>query len=621
MNIINNNPYRILGVYANSRRQEILANKGKATAFLRVGKPIDYPLDLNGVLPSISRSVEMLNEAESHLSIAKEQIKYTQFWFLKVTPLDEAALRYLGIGRIDSAIMIWSKPNNVSGLQNKMVCLMIKGDISSAVLIAEQLYTQFGDKYIKKVDPSSNLQMSGTDLLHLFLDTLGEEIGFSTLLDYVSSEESKSYVSSKTIGPLISKISSEVEKTKKVDRKSPQARIEAARNLVKNTREPFGQLKCILVDTDSQLHMIADKLGLEILQCGIDYFVGKKNIDEDAPYTAMKMLKYAKTIVVGKIAKDRCDDQIGELQKYIDNLPPKEVLKEDRAIKSELDNIVKLSMNISNAVRLMNNTKIYLQEIKIKLGQTNEYYLRMSTQIVSIAMHFIVEEVNAVQKSDTIEIQGIPLEIDSLMTPELRLQKLNKIKSTVREAWKAITLMDDFDLELEFKSHYNQNRSTLKSICSDLGISTYRGESSESVRFNSVASSRPRVQQSTVYERKYGNASAGESLWEHIKSPKSSRWEAATIMTFLGGLIGFLIYYNNPYLYDVDEKFKCIAWGAGIGAISWLCIFVDDDNKSGDWGDLAARGGCYGVVLLLGLFLFYWVYKIIRLSIDGIKGA
>ena len=219
--------------------------------------------------------------------------------------------------------------------------------------------------------------------------------------------------------------------------------------------------------------MIADKLGLEILQCGIDYFIGLKNVDDEAPNTAMKMLKYAKSIVIGKIAKARCDDQINELQKFIDDLPPKEVLKEDRAIKIELESIIRLAMNISNAVRLINNTKSYLQTIKQKLGQNNDYYLKMSTQIIGIAMHFVVEEVNAVQKSDTIEIQGIPLNLDSIMTPEQRLQKLNKIKATVREAWKATTLMDEFDLEPQFKSHYNQNRSTLKSMCSDLGISTY----------------------------------------------------------------------------------------------------------------------------------------------------
>lgn len=63
-----------MGVYANSPKKDIIANKGKANAFLKVNRSVDFPLNLKGILPSISRTVEMLNEAESHLTIAKEYI-------------------------------------------------------------------------------------------------------------------------------------------------------------------------------------------------------------------------------------------------------------------------------------------------------------------------------------------------------------------------------------------------------------------------------------------------------------------------------------------------------------------------------------------------------------------
>lgn len=52
------------------------------------------------------------------------------------------------------------------------------------------------------------------------------------LLGYELNDETKAYIGSQTIGPLVNKILSEVEKTKKVDHKNPQARLEAARNLV-----------------------------------------------------------------------------------------------------------------------------------------------------------------------------------------------------------------------------------------------------------------------------------------------------------------------------------------------------------------------------------------------------
>ena len=479
--IVRENPYRILGVYANSPKRDIVANKGKATAFLKVNKSVEFPLDLKGILPLLSRTLDMMNEAESHLTIAKEQIKYAQFWFLqKMTPLDDIAFNHLLSGNIGGAIEIWSKQESLSSLQNKLVCYIIEDKHRAAVMAAEKLYETFGDIYINKVDTNSTLHMTGTELLHQFLDTLGEDIGVQKLLGYVNGAEAKAYIRSQSIGPLINRISLEVEKTKKVDHNDPKARIEAARKLVTNTKEVFSQLKGILPVTDSQYQMIADKLGLEILQCGIDYF--NKSEDDDAPHTAMKMQKYAQSVVVGSLAKQRCEENVKILQKIIDELPPKEVMVEDKAIKAELSKFVRLPDKISYAVNLLNNTKPNLQKIKHKLGISNDYYLRVSTQIVSNALHNVVEEVNEAQQ---------PLakisELLGNMDPRMRsifLASSNeaantfreverKVKSTLSEAWKATILMDEFDLENSFKSRYRENRNTLKSICDSMGVSTY----------------------------------------------------------------------------------------------------------------------------------------------------
>lgn len=471
-NIILYNPYRTLGVYANSPKKDIVANKGKATAFLKVNRPVEYPLDLKGLLPQLTRTLDSMNEAEAHLAIAKEQIKYAQFWFVKITPIDDIAFNHLLAGNMDGAKEMWSKQESVSSLQNKIICYLIEDKPRAAVLAAERLYEKFGDTYINKVDANSTLKMSGAELLHQFLDSLGEEIGYPKLIGLVKGEDPKNYIRSKAIGPLINKISSEVDKAKKVDHKDPKARIEAARKLVTNTQEPFSQLKNILQSTDSQLQMIADKLGLEILQCGIDYYNNSE--DDDAAHTAMKMQKYAQSVVVGQMAKDRCQENVKILQRIIDNLPPKEVMAEDKAIKAALSKFVKLPDKISHAVTLLNETKPHLQCIKKKLGDANAYYLKISTQIVGNALHNVVEEVNAVQQGNVIELDnGLSFDLDALMSPEDRQAKYNRIKSTVREAWNATTLMDEFDMEAGFKSHYNENRNTLKSMCNQMGVSTY----------------------------------------------------------------------------------------------------------------------------------------------------
>jgi hypothetical protein len=117
-------------------------------------------------------------------------------------------------------------------------------------------------------------------------------------------------------------------------------------------------------------------------------------------------------------------------------------------------------------VALLNITKPHLQSIKNKLGATNSYYLKLSTKIISNALHNVVEEVNAVQNDPQIELRmqlGMRLDSTSML----------KIKDVFREAWKATLIMDDFDLEPSFISHYNENRNTLKTMCNQLGISTY----------------------------------------------------------------------------------------------------------------------------------------------------
>lgn len=472
--IVLENPYRILGVYANSPRRDIIANKGRATAFLKVNRPVEFPLDLKVILPQLTRSLDSMNEAEAHLAIVKEQIKHAQFWFLKMTPLDDVAFNHLIAGKMVEAKNFWSRQESLSSLQNQLVCYLIEKKFYTALRTAEALYKKYGDTYINKVDANSTLQMTGTELLHLFIDSLGTEVEMHKLLGYELGEETKAYICSQTIGPLISKISSEVEKSKKVDHKDPDARKEAGQKLIVATKEPLQQLKDILSISDSQYSMIADKLGMEILQCGIDYFIGAKDKDDDAPFTSMKILKYADTIVAGSIAKERCKDQIKQLQIYIDNLPPKEAIAEDKAIKAALGKFVKLPDKISHAVTLLNETAPHLQSIKKKLGYSNVYYLKISTQIVGNALHNVVEEVNAVQQGNVIELDnGLSFDLDTLMSPEDRRAKYNRIKSTVHEAWNATTLMDEFDMEAGFKSHYNENRNTLKSMCNQMGISTY----------------------------------------------------------------------------------------------------------------------------------------------------
>ena len=460
------NPFRIFGVYANSPKKDIIANKGRAIAFLNVNRTIDFPLDLNGILSPIARTIEILNKAEGSLAIAKDQIKAAQFWFLKITPLDDIAFNYLVAGDIQRAKEIWSKQEFLSSLQNKIVCYLIENKPWQAVKVAEKLYYKYGDDYINKVDANCTLKMKGQELLFQFLDILGSEIGMQELLGYDFNETTNSFIQSQARNPLINKILSEIEKTKRVNHKDAKARIEAARNLVRQTKDSFATLKSIMKASDPQFQMIADKLGLEILQCGIDFF--NNSNDDDRHQTAMKMQKYASSLVVGSLAKQRCEENIKILQKMIDELPPREVSIYEQYIQNKLSRFIvnaspKLlriaDEELDRIKKLLIDCGPYLGSIKEILGDNHPYYLKISTNIVSIVLSNVIDVVN--YSLGKVE-QSFGYNRNSV---------IEQTREAIKKAWMLTLLMDKFDIEPSFnRERYMPNRKILKDIVSQANV-------------------------------------------------------------------------------------------------------------------------------------------------------
>lgn len=128
------NPYRILGIYSNSSSEELRANVVKLLSFLKINRSFSFPLDLPHLLPPITRTEGMINEAIAKLTITEERAKYALFWFIKSTPIDEIALNHLMTGNVKKAKEIWSKVSNMSSLQNLFVLELICAGITTAVL-------------------------------------------------------------------------------------------------------------------------------------------------------------------------------------------------------------------------------------------------------------------------------------------------------------------------------------------------------------------------------------------------------------------------------------------------------------------------------------------------------
>lgn len=448
MKALENNPYRLLGVYTNSPTKERLANHNRMKAFLKVGKTVAFPLDLSaqGLTP-VDRTEATVAEAEAKLTLPKDQVHYAQFWFIKVGPLDEVAFNHLVAGNEDKAIEIWEKLKNVSSLQNRIVCHLMHKDYAKAVSCAEALYgnEELVEHFVTLVIGTGG-NVDATALAFDFLDTLCEEIGSHVLLPLVTNEAWKKHLEEKAVKPLIENIQEAIEVAKKSEGKGAEARLEAGETLKSNTKEALIQLRGFLHETDLQYQMIADKLGLEILQCGIDYYNDSDN--EEAPYKAITLVRYAQAVIVGKMAKDRCNKNLNIMSRYVNELPPIEVLSEHQAILNYLDAFSKKSKLIKHSIKLLKDCAPHVVAIKEVLGNKHPYYLKISTRIVNKALGNVIAEVNEAQNSEFFSV----------------------LRSALIKAWRTQLYMDKFDLEPEYEEgRYKESRDTLHNIIDRYG--------------------------------------------------------------------------------------------------------------------------------------------------------
>lgn len=445
MNILRNNPYRLLGVYSNSPTKERLANHNRMKAFLKVGKTVSFPLDLPQYLSAIQRTEASVMDAEAQLTLPKDQLLYAQFWFVKATHLDEVAFNHLFAGEIDKAEEIWQKKDTASSLQNRIVCALMREDYRRAVTCAEILYGNplYSNQFVSAVlGADGNADVAS--LAFRFLDVLCDEAGANQLLPFIDDDAWESHVEEKAVKPLVDSIQDAIAIAKKSKGKGAEARLNAGEALRENTRSAFQQLKGFLSATDLQYQMIADKLGLEILQCGIDYYNASDK--PEAAHKAMSLQKYAQSIVVGQMAKDRCKENVDILQKIIDDLPPLEVYAEDKAIQKILASFVVQPDLMSYSIKLIKECAPYVVAIKEKLGNRHPYYLNISTRIVDNAIANVVSEVNEAQLSEDFET----------------------LKKALIEAWRTQLYMDKFDLKPEYRDgRYKQNRDVLYKIIHD----------------------------------------------------------------------------------------------------------------------------------------------------------
>lgn len=581
IHIISQNPYRTLGVLSNSPLKERAGNQNRLAAFAKVGKEVTFPNDFASIITDKPvRTPEGIAAANTAINLDKDQLKYSFFWFISSSSMDKIALKHLQAGNRDKANEIFQKKETFSSLINSGVLAFIDGDNTTGFAnISKVIHNPAYRAEMLQVLGISNLQITEDELAEIIIAELLKEIPANKLLAACSNSSDRAIISKSALDDPISQINAAVATAKNTDSKNPEASLAAGTKLMNSTKALLKTVKDIAGASSPKYQMVADNVAKQILQCGINYYNNAPDSDVESPRKAMVLQSYALSIAVGQLTKDRCKENYDILKQAVDNMPPAEVAIETRKVKEELRKFCRLPDKISHSVTLLNNTKPLLQTIKSKLGSSNSFYLTLSTQVVGNALHNVIEEVNQAQNYfmaliKAVKESGIDPSLLNCIGDENSPAKIidNKVKPVMREAWKAIVLMDSFDMESDFKTNrYNSNRQSLKEMCESLKIS---------IRVSTPRVSTPRVstpRTTTTATRTTTSSSSSTykpstSSSNTSSSEKNGGWVAFWIVTIICAFWGALADGRG---FDFGGFLAGAALGALIPGNIALAIFKD----------------------------------------------
>lgn len=162
LELIKNNPFRILGVYANASIKDITSNKSKFIAYAKVNKSITLPSDCVSRLGEVDRSEQKVLSAGHEITLPDSKMRYALFWFVNDGPIADVALANIQEGSYMNTIkaidILYKKPSFSSWVNLSTLSIM-QGDVENTIssmlrLVTNQSYClQFsssicGDNYL-----------------------------------------------------------------------------------------------------------------------------------------------------------------------------------------------------------------------------------------------------------------------------------------------------------------------------------------------------------------------------------------------------------------------------------------------------------------------------------------
>lgn len=442
---IENNPFRVVGVFSNATLKEITANKTRIAAYAKVGKSSSFPLDGAGQLPDVVRTPEVITYADHELAMPSSKIIHALFWFVKETSIDEIAISHYINGDIDKAKELLSKRVSASSLVNLSVIGLIEGNYAASLHNTYSLVSnsEMCASFVESIC-GDTFSIEPFELWKMYIDILLKEKKASVLLRAMPAECSgleRDYIKDKAVEDPIKTLQTEINKACEVTKNSgSQACYSAGLRLMESAKKHLVSIKNLIGVRDIRYVNIADAAATQILQCGINYY--NATDDDDDVDKAMVLQEYACSVAVGSLVVQRC-------KKNLEILKQK---KEEGAISADiafvaksLEEFQRKYKTVGNARLFVNSCKPHLDSIASQLGATNDLYIKISTAVANNALGMLISVINDAQSNQLSIIDGT-------------------LKSKIDDALSVMSIISGLAMTAQERRRFNDNKATLSNI-------------------------------------------------------------------------------------------------------------------------------------------------------------
>ena len=459
--IIAENPFRILGVYANASQREIQSNAARIKRFLEIGKQPSFPTDFNNVLPPLERTQGMVDYALSQISQPREKLGYAFLWFSK--PQNEQQQNgenLLREGKIIESCEIVTK-DCVRFNFAPYLCLSMQGTSSGFNIInwlsvcehfllkkrmrkSEQTINQ-EESWLEEIC-GKDYSISKEECLIIFFDMLSTFLNpahlWANSKEHYFSNIVIEHLFDKSIGQNIAHINSQIASLKQIDEKETSTILNAITDLKHNTIDDIDIIDEYLSPSDVRYTSVHDALSDAILQSAIDCYNHADNRSAIAR-DIYSLMSYANELAKGDLLKNRCKDNLIIIKEAIDDLPPVGLEETDKELYAAVTRARNSADTIEQAKALLKEAEPLLFIIKLESlkqptlfgsspDQILAYYTKVSTFIANVCLNKIIADVNSSPTSKCFE------------------------------AWDVITALNQLPLDFNFiKNRYDENVNIL----------------------------------------------------------------------------------------------------------------------------------------------------------------